>query len=543
MARNSEQLEGLLADYVDGSLDPEQMKTVEKAIAGDAQLARQLRQMKQIRGVLAGMPRAAAPSDLAEDVQSQLERNLLLGDSAGDALDPDLRISRWPQIRAMAAVVALAAGLGLLVWSMLPTTNGPSSSVAIRDLPEMDRPTARLRGSDDRAIDASNATASRDDAISGGAADNIFPPAPPQPAATNMPVPASPAPEADARGGAGSNRLADDVESPRIVWRALRAENAFMSRTDEVADVDAPEALVALAERNGADMLVLINTAAPLEANEAINGYFVRNSVLVDRVDARTEAAADEPSTSARAAATKDEARADERRAGRFWGLGEARDRSNEQTPAGVQLIVARNLTVDQTTEIAQAVQSKQISTSFNYFARLPADEPTPDVRGVYQQRAQRQQAEPPPQPDEGSDIEPAAAIDDVLLIDLPAIEGAPVSTRVRVGADGAIDVPGVGRVPVVGLSLDQIAELVQARLVQAKQNVAAGRVVVRRPALPAPLVRRGNPVDGAGAQLQAGFDHQPRVDVAIAIQPDPLTPPAVPSTQPSTQPGTPNNP
>lgn len=566
MARNSEQLEALLADYVDGSLDAEQIKTVEKAIAADPQLARQLRQMKQIRGVLAGMPRATAPSDLAEDVQSQLERNILLGDSAGDSLDPDLRISRWPQIRAMAAVVALAAGLGLLVWSMLPSTNGPSaSSLAIRDLPDLERPTATLRGWDERAVDASNATASRDDAVAGGAADNILPPAPPQPASTNVPVPASPVPEAAPEGAPGTNRLAAaDAASPRTVWRAFRFDHDPTVAAREMAanEADAPETLVALAERNGADMLVLINTAAPLEANEAINGYFARNSVMFDRVDpAASLLAEDAPVDRAEAGD-----RRRERRPGGFWEFGEPVEPVQKaqalQAPQ-VQIVVARNLTVDQTAEIAQEIKGKQRPVELNYFARLPADEPVPDLRGVYQQRAQRQQAVPIQRPEQPIDADQPVAIDDVLLIDVPGADGVPASTRVRVGADGAVDLPGLGRVPVAGLSLEQIAELVQSRIVQAKDNVGAHRVQVRRPGLPVPA-RREAPAEGGASQLQLGADDAQRVDVAIAIQttaeqadpaladdapagppamavpPVDLPAPSAPATQPSTQPADP---
>ena len=69
--------------------------------------------------MLKDLPRAKVPGDLNEGLTGQLERSVLLNPSneeSGDAL----RIRRWPQFTAVAAVLLLATGLAFVVYYALP---------------------------------------------------------------------------------------------------------------------------------------------------------------------------------------------------------------------------------------------------------------------------------------------------------------------------------------------------------------------------------------------------------------------------------------
>lgn len=117
MSQNQEIIEAKLCAYIDGVLDTEGRAEIEKHLEANPQHRRLLESLRATRDLLRWLPREPAPPELAESLNGQLERSVLL-DYDGAALRP----SRWPRILAAAAIIALTAGLGVAVFMALPAS-------------------------------------------------------------------------------------------------------------------------------------------------------------------------------------------------------------------------------------------------------------------------------------------------------------------------------------------------------------------------------------------------------------------------------------
>ncbi len=120
MSENVEQIEARLCAFVDGELGPEERAEIEAHLAANPSHRAMIQDLVAQRAALRGLPRERAPRDLAESLQGQLERESLLGaDLLGDSR-MSLRMRRWPQVLAVAAIILLAIGLGAAVYMVLP---------------------------------------------------------------------------------------------------------------------------------------------------------------------------------------------------------------------------------------------------------------------------------------------------------------------------------------------------------------------------------------------------------------------------------------
>ncbi len=127
MPEEIENIEARLCAYIDGELDETARREIERHLQSNPQHRRLMEEMARARKLLQDLPRASAPLEIEEALHSHLERSVLLDDSpAGSA---PLRISRWPQIIAAAAIILLAAGLGLIVWLVIrpPAAHQPTA--------------------------------------------------------------------------------------------------------------------------------------------------------------------------------------------------------------------------------------------------------------------------------------------------------------------------------------------------------------------------------------------------------------------------------
>ncbi|MDB5326613.1 MAG: hypothetical protein JWM57_2182 [Phycisphaerales bacterium] len=132
MADEMEQIEARLAAYVDGTLPVEQRAEIEAYLKANPTHGTLIAELKSIKSAVMALPKEKAPAEILDTLQSHLERHTLLEgveESVGSS-----RIRRWPQVGALAAVLLLTAGLGILVYQVLPQKKGPSPELAL--LPE-----------------------------------------------------------------------------------------------------------------------------------------------------------------------------------------------------------------------------------------------------------------------------------------------------------------------------------------------------------------------------------------------------------------------
>ncbi|MCY2954505.1 MAG: zf-HC2 domain-containing protein [Planctomycetota bacterium] len=123
MSENVEQIEAKLCGFVDGELNAEERAEIESHLAANPSHRTLIQELIAQRGLLRDLPREGAPGDLSEPLQGQLEREALLGSDLVVESALALRMRRWPQGLAVAAIVLLAIGLGAAVYFVLPPSH------------------------------------------------------------------------------------------------------------------------------------------------------------------------------------------------------------------------------------------------------------------------------------------------------------------------------------------------------------------------------------------------------------------------------------
>ncbi|MBL7219150.1 MAG: zf-HC2 domain-containing protein [Phycisphaerae bacterium] len=129
MSEDRDNIRELLSAYIDGEVTGEESRSVEQAVAKDPELALELHELTAARRLVMGLARQRAPRGFVRKVMARAERKHLLGDhQAGGAF----RAARWITL-AVAAVVLLAAGIGIIAVNMLGTSQGPSPIANLDD--------------------------------------------------------------------------------------------------------------------------------------------------------------------------------------------------------------------------------------------------------------------------------------------------------------------------------------------------------------------------------------------------------------------------
>lgn len=134
MSQNQEIIESKLCAYIDGELDPEGRAEIEKHLEANPQHRRLLESLKATRDLLRWLPREPAPPELAESLNGQLERSVLL-DYDGESLRPRI----FPRIFAAAAIILLTAGLAAAVYFALPKSHR-NAQIAVNTGAEQAKP-------------------------------------------------------------------------------------------------------------------------------------------------------------------------------------------------------------------------------------------------------------------------------------------------------------------------------------------------------------------------------------------------------------------
>ena len=228
MTDDVEQIQAKLVAYLDGELTGPERAEIERHLRSHPTHMALMKQLMRHRQLLRSLPVEKAPPDLLENLQAQLEREALLSD-----LHPApvvLRIHRWYPVLAAAAVFLLAIGLGVVIFSMLPSRKPAITMADLRESPP----------EDERKSEEREKTAAADSAKTGDAEGLMR--ATPRPSRSfggrgGAAIAAKPAPEPADRGklaydksksyAVTAGRLMADVEIDRDAGViTINAENA-----------------------------------------------------------------------------------------------------------------------------------------------------------------------------------------------------------------------------------------------------------------------------------------------------------------------------
>jgi len=107
-----------LSAYLDGELGEPDLQRVERALEADPALREELAELSATRDLLRALPVERAPQDLAARVMAEAERAKLVGATHTETAPSPLR---WIRYMATAAVLLIAAGVGMIIavtlWS------------------------------------------------------------------------------------------------------------------------------------------------------------------------------------------------------------------------------------------------------------------------------------------------------------------------------------------------------------------------------------------------------------------------------------------
>lgn len=133
----AEDIQAKLAAYIDGELEEADRLQIEQYLESEPQQRQLVEELIRQRQLLRDLPRQPAPSDLAETISAQIERAALLSDIDREVeATTAIRIGRWGQLRAIAAVLFLTAGLAVVIYALLPSPGSNPPQIAdIRIVP------------------------------------------------------------------------------------------------------------------------------------------------------------------------------------------------------------------------------------------------------------------------------------------------------------------------------------------------------------------------------------------------------------------------
>lgn len=129
----------LLNGYLDDQLSPRQITELKRLLSHDPQMSQDLEQLARQTQLLRTLPVESAPQGMAEDIKSALERRFILNRTTSHPA-----AAHWRNgLRRIAAVAALVLvpmlALGLVVYTILRPTPGPSGAQQIQSIALLDR--------------------------------------------------------------------------------------------------------------------------------------------------------------------------------------------------------------------------------------------------------------------------------------------------------------------------------------------------------------------------------------------------------------------
>jgi len=118
--REEQNIEELLNSFIDGELTQTEANEVEELIVQDSRIAQQLRELQKTKALVGSLPRAEAPSEMADEIKSSLETSALFGRQA-ERFDEraGARHLLARKVLAAAAMIGLVAVLASVIYTIL----------------------------------------------------------------------------------------------------------------------------------------------------------------------------------------------------------------------------------------------------------------------------------------------------------------------------------------------------------------------------------------------------------------------------------------
>lgn len=130
----NQNIDELLNGFLDDELPPRQRTEVQRLLAHDQKIIDRLDELENCKKLLNALPFETAPDEMAEDIKLALERRALL-DPQNEEYDEKTgaRHLLLRKITATAAMIALIAALGAVVYNIVAPVKPVTRTVALED--------------------------------------------------------------------------------------------------------------------------------------------------------------------------------------------------------------------------------------------------------------------------------------------------------------------------------------------------------------------------------------------------------------------------
>jgi len=135
--KDSPDIEELLNGFIDGELTPREKTEVDRLIAHDEQIARQLAELQKCRMLVGSLPRAEAPAGMVEQIKTSLQKRTVV---AEQPVRFDERVGArhlfFRKVIAAAAMIGLVAVLGAVVYTIVAPETDTEKPIVAQDFPQ-----------------------------------------------------------------------------------------------------------------------------------------------------------------------------------------------------------------------------------------------------------------------------------------------------------------------------------------------------------------------------------------------------------------------
>jgi hypothetical protein len=242
-----ESTEMLLTDYLEGRLDPARQKEIDAYLERHPRERQVIEQLRSQRDLLGELPKDQAPPEIYEAVSGQIERSVLLSSLSEIASEKTGAMRSRPARLALAAVVLLSMGLGVVIYIIVsppagnPGTVGAGGGPIAMNSPagQVSSPAPRPAGDDTSRVPAPLASVPAPLAAPGDQASPVSP-------LSAAPVQA----EAQRSNTAGASAVdavplpSASVRATPAVRRSLKSGQTHPALTPEMAAKASPDAKV-----------------------------------------------------------------------------------------------------------------------------------------------------------------------------------------------------------------------------------------------------------------------------------------------------------